>query len=63
MDVLVDFFGDSHGIDTAETVATMMRTASLNHIGTVERVADGPDFDTRWPQTGGLACVVRPTRA
>ena len=41
MDVLVDSFGDSHGIDTAETVTTMKRIASLDHIGTVERVADG----------------------
>ena len=41
MDVLVDAFGDSHGIDTAETVATMKGIASLDHIGTVERVADG----------------------
>jgi hypothetical protein len=41
MDVLVDSFGDSHGIDAAETVATMKRIASLDHIGTVERVTDG----------------------
>jgi len=41
MDVLVDSFGDSHGIDAAETVATMKAIAALEHIGTVERVADG----------------------
>jgi hypothetical protein len=41
MDVLVDSFGDSHGIDAAETVAAMKAIASLDHIGTVERVADG----------------------
>lgn len=41
LDVLVDSFGDSHGIDTAETVATMKWIASLDHIGTVERVDDG----------------------
>ena len=35
MDVLVDAFGDSRGIDTTETVATMKRIASLDHICTV----------------------------
>ena len=43
-DVLVDPFGDSHGIDAAETVEAMKQIANLQHIGTVDRVEDADEL-------------------
>lgn len=43
IDVLVDPFNDSSGIDEAETVKAMKYIARLEHIGDVDRIQDSDD--------------------
>lgn len=55
-DILVDPFGDSHGIDAAETVETIKDIASLGHIGAVHRVENADELPSfRLPTSSAIA--------